>query len=112
MEVCYVLYNSKEHGGSQVLVSTAAILRGLRGDAPLIPEEEKGTFFATAPEVDPSVHSSPTLPNAVVDKLPPLPEIRSEQLAQRIFTRCSLIAGREHPFQTAAGDNDSADDEE
>ena len=72
MKVCYVLYNSKEHGGSQVLVSTAAILRGLCGDAPLIPEEEKVTFFfATAPEVDPSAHSSPTLPNVVVDELPP-----------------------------------------
>ena len=80
MEVCYVLNNSKEPGGSQVLVSTAAILRDLRGNAPLIPEEEKGTFSATAPEVDSSTHSSPTPPNAVVDELPPLPEIWSEPL--------------------------------
>ena len=86
------------------MVSTAAVLRNLRGDAPLIPEEEKGTFFATAPEVDPSVHSSPTLPNAVVDKLPPLPEIRSEQLAQRVFTHCDLTASREHPSQAPSDD--------
>ena len=85
------------------MVSTAAILRNLRGDAPLIPEEEKGTFFATAPEVDPSAYSSPTL-NAVVDKLPPLPEIRSEQLAQRVFTHSSLTVSRDHLFQVPSDD--------
>jgi hypothetical protein len=64
-----------------------------------------------ASEEDTSAHSSPTLSNAAVGELPPLPEIRSEQLAQRIFTRCS-IASREHPFQTPPGDNDTTDNEE
>jgi len=31
-----------------MLVSTAAILRDLRGDAPPVPEEKKATFFAIA----------------------------------------------------------------
>ena len=94
-----------------MLVSTAAILRDLRGDAPPIPEEEKGTFFATAPEVDPSAHSSPTLLDAVVDELPPLPKIRSEQLAQQVFTHPSLTVSREHPLQVP-GDNANLDNEE
>jgi len=63
------------------------------------------------PQGDPSTHSSPTLPNAAVDELPPLPEIRSEQLAQQIFTHCGLSARREHPFQ-APGENANADNEE
>ena len=62
-------------------------------------------------EEDQSTHSPPTLSNAAVDELPPLPEIRSEQLAQQIFTRCS-IASREHPFQTPPGEIDTADNEE
>ena len=94
-----------------MLVSTAAILGDLRDDAPLVPEQKKATFFATAPEREPSSHSSPTLPNAAVDELPPLPEIRSEQLTQQIFTRCSLTASPEHPFQ-APDDDANADDEE
>ena len=94
-----------------MLVLTAAILRDLRGDAPPVPEERRATFFATAPEGEPSTHSSPTLPNDAVDKLPPLPEIRSERLAQRIFTHCSSSACREHPFQ-APGDVANANNEE
>ena len=63
------------------------------------------------PEGDPSSHSSPTLLNAAVDELPPLPEIWSEQLAQRAFTHCSLTAGRKYPFQ-APDDDANADNEE
>jgi hypothetical protein len=63
------------------------------------------------PQGDPSTNPSPTLPEAAVDELPPLPELQSEQLAQRIFTHCSLTASREHPFQ-APGDNANADNEE
>jgi len=64
-----------------------------------------------SPQGDPPTHSSPTLPNAALDELPPLPKIRSEQLTQRIFTHCSLSAKREHPFQ-APGDDANADNEE
>ena len=63
-----------------------------------------------SPEGASSSHPSLTLTDAAVDELPPLPEIRSEQLAQRIFTHCSLTAGRKHPFQ-APDDNANADNE-
>ena len=64
-----------------------------------------------SPQGGPPTYSSPTLPNAAVDELPPLPEIQSEQLTQRIFTHSSLSARREHPFQ-APGDDANADNEE
>jgi len=93
------------------LVSTAAILRDLCGDAPPVPEEKRATFFAITPEGDPSAHSSSTLLDSAVGELPSLPEIRSEQLAQRIFTHGSLTAGLKYPFQ-APDDDANADNEE
>jgi hypothetical protein len=61
------------------------------------------------PEGSPSFHSSSTL-SGITNKdpeLPPLPEIRSEQLLQRVFTRS---VGRKNPFQAPNGDA-SADNE-
>ena len=68
-------------------------------------------LLAMSPKGTPSRRSSPTLPNIAVNELPPLPEIRSEQLWQRIFTHSSLSGGHKHPFQAPDG-TASADNEE
>jgi ribonuclease-3 len=49
--------------------------------------------------------SSPTSPSNAVDGLPPLPEIRSEQIRKRIFTHSSSLAkGQKHAFQAPEDD--------
>ena len=58
-------------------------------------------------------HSSPTFQSNAVEKLPPLPEIRSEQIRKRIFTHSSNLAkkGQKHAFQ-APDDDLPVDNEE
>ena len=62
------------------------------------------------PEGSPSARLSPTLSSITnkIPELPPLPEIQSEQLSQRVFTRS---VGRKDPFQALNGDA-STDNEE
>ena len=75
------------------------------------------------PNVIPSIHlpvssvghpnplSSAAFPRNTVDILPPLPEIRSEQIKKSIFTHSSSLTKDKHAFQTPQG-NPPADNEE
>ena len=62
---------------------------------------------------NPPPHCSPTFQSNAVDGLPPLPEIRSEQIRKRIFTHSSSLAkkGRKHAFE-APDDDLPVDNEE
>jgi hypothetical protein len=58
----------------------------------------------------PSDRSSPILSGVTINdtELPPLPQIQSKQLSQRVFTRS---VGHKDPFQALNGDG-NADNEE
>jgi len=124
-----------EFGGSVQLV--AAALRELAGEraTEVLPalqnlclrtygwqpsgpvKEAIGQFIAIRPDIlltmSPKRHpSARSSPHTAVDGLPPLPEIVSVQLAQRIFTHCSFTAGHRYPFQAPPGDVVNADNEE
>ena len=65
-------------------------------------EEEKPTISSAE---HPSSFSSPTASRFADDPLPPLPEIRSEEIRKRIFNHSSGLPGyHEHVFQVTEDD--------
>ena len=73
--------------------------RGETGDLPNINPNTRHLSMSSVGH--PSPLSSATFPRNPVGILPPLPEIRSEQIRKRIFT---LAKGHKHPFQAPRGD--------
>jgi hypothetical protein len=84
--------------------------RAVLNPFPSSPTYAPNRFLTMPPEGSPSARSCSTL-SSITNKdpeLPPLPEIRSEQLLKRVFTRS---VGHKDPFQASNG-GASADNEE
>jgi hypothetical protein len=90
-----------------MLVLTAAILRVPRNNTSPV-----SCDLAMSSAGHASPLSSPTASSFAADSLPPLPEIRSEQIRKRIFTYSRGLPGcHKHTFQAPESDP-PADNEE
>jgi hypothetical protein len=90
-----------------MLVLTAAILRIPRNNTSPV-----SRHLAMSSAGHPSPLSSPTASIFAAESLPPLPEIRSEQIRKRIFTHSRGLPGCHKHVLQAPEDDSPVDNEE